>query len=94
MPKVWTTVWSHSLSQHLQGRYGVRNDVRKWKLYYEVESDAETSTRHQKEDIFGKYEDKDYDDSDTDYIDEDDEDQHYSRNKSKYDPWQVFVAGA
>ena len=33
------------------------------------ESDAETSSRHQKEDIFGKYEDKDYrfcDDSDTD----------------------------
>ena len=61
------------------------------------ESDAGTSSRHQKEDIFGKYEDKDYgihDDSDTDYTDEDDEDQHYSRKKSKFDPWQVFVGGA
>ena len=49
------------------------------------ESDAETSRSHQKEDIFGKYTDKDYgihDDSDTDYTDEDDEDQHYSRKKS------------
>ena len=51
------------------------------------ESDAKTSSRHQKKDIFGKYEDSDYsicDDSDTDYIDEDDEDQHYSRKKSKF----------
>ena len=50
------------------------------------ESDAETSNRHQKEDIFGKYEDKEYgicDGSDTDDMDEDDEDQHYSRKKSK-----------
>ena len=42
------------------------------------ESDAETSKSHQKEDIFGKYTDKDYgilDGSDTDYTDEDDEDQ-------------------
>ena len=49
------------------------------------ESDAETSSRHQKEVIFGKYEDKDYgicDGSDTDYIDEDDEDQHYSRKRA------------
>ena len=40
------------------------------------ESDAETSSCHQKEDIFGKYEDKNYgihDDSDTDCTDEDDE---------------------
>ena len=47
--------------------------------------------------IFGKYEDKDYgihDDSDTDYTDEDDEDQHYSRKKSKFDPWTFFVKGA
>ena len=61
------------------------------------ESDAETSRSHQKEDIFGKYEDKDYgiyDDSDTDYTDEDDEDQHYSRKKSKFDPWKNFVNGA
>ena len=46
------------------------------------ESDAETSRSHQKEDIFGKYEDKDYgihDDSDTD---EDDGDQHYSRKRA------------
>ena len=50
------------------------------------ESDAETSRSHQKEDIFGKYTDKDYgirDDSDTDYTDEDDEDQHYSRKKEQ-----------
>ena len=42
------------------------------------ELDARTSSRHQKEDIFGKYEDKDdglCDGSDTDYVDEDDEDQ-------------------
>ena len=61
------------------------------------ESDAETSKSHQKEDIFGKYTDKDYgilDGSDTDYMDEDDEDQRYSRKKSKFDPWQVFVGGA
>ena len=61
------------------------------------ESDTGTSSRHQKEDIFGKCEDKDYGicaDSDTDYIVEDDEDQHYSRKKSKFDPWQVFVGGA
>ena len=61
------------------------------------ESDAGTSRSHQKEDIFGKYEDKYYgirDGSDTDYTDEDDEDQHYSRKKSKFDPWQVFVGGA
>ena len=61
------------------------------------ESDAETSKSHQKEDIFGKYTDKDYgirDGSDTDYTDEDDEDQRYSRKKSKFDPWQVFVGGA
>ena len=61
------------------------------------ESDAGTSRSHQKEDIFGKYEDKDYgipDGSDTDYTDEDDEDQHYSRKKSKFNPWQVFVDGA
>ena len=53
------------------------------------ESDAETSKSHQKEDIFGKYTDKDYgilDGSDTDYTDEDDEDQRYSRKKSKFDP--------
>ena len=61
------------------------------------ESDAGTSRSHQKEDIFGKYDHKDYDirdGSDTDYTDEDDEDQHYSRKKSKFDPWQVFVGGA
>ena len=61
------------------------------------ESDAETSKSHQKEDIFGKYTDKDYgirDGSDTYYTDEDDEDQRYSRKKIKFDPWQVFVGGA
>ena len=61
------------------------------------ESDAETSRSHQKEDIFGKYTDKDYgirDGSDTDYTDEDDEDQHYSRTKSKFDPWTFFINGA
>ena len=61
------------------------------------ESDAGTSRSHQKEDIFGKYTDKDYgiyDDSDTDYTDEDDENQHYSRKKSKFDPWTFFVNGA
>ena len=61
------------------------------------ESDAVTSRSHQKEDIFGNYEDKDYgicDGSITDYTDEDDKDQHYSRRKSKFDPWQVFVGGA
>ena len=45
------------------------------------ESDAETSRSHQKEDIFGKYTDKDYgihDNSSTDCTDEVDEDQHYS----------------
>ena len=50
------------------------------------ESDAETSRSHQKVDIFGKYEDKGYGihgDSDTDYTDEDDEDQHYSRKKEQ-----------
>ena len=50
------------------------------------ESDAETSRSHQKEDIFRKYTDKDYgirDGSDTDYTDEDDEDQHYSRKKEQ-----------
>ena len=61
------------------------------------ESDADTSRSHQKEDIFGKYTDKDYgiyDDSSTDCTDEDDEDQHYSRKKSKFDPWTFFVNGA
>ena len=61
------------------------------------ESDAGTSRSHQKEDIFGKYTDKDYgirDGSDTDYTDEDNEDQQYSRKRSKFDPWQVFVGGA
>ena len=61
------------------------------------ESDAETCSRHQKEDIFGKNEDKDYgihDDSDTDYTDEDDEGQHYTRKKIMFDPWQSFVGGA
>ena len=61
------------------------------------ESDAGTSRSHQKEDIFGKYIDKDYgihDESDTDYTDEDDEDQHYSRKNSKFDPWKTFVGGA
>ena len=61
------------------------------------ESDAGTSRSHRKEDIFGKYTDKDYgirDGSDTDYTDENVEDQHYSRKKSKFDPWQVFVGGA
>ena len=61
------------------------------------ESDAGTSSGHQKEDIFEKYEYKDYgihDESDTDYTDEDDEDQHYSRKKSKYDPWKTFVGEA
>ena len=40
---------------------------------------TDTSSRHQKEDVFGKYKDKDYDicdESDTDYIDKDYEDQH------------------
>ena len=61
------------------------------------ESDAETSSIHQKEDIFGKYKDKDYGicvESDTDYTDENYEDQHYSRKKSKLDPWHFFSAGA
>ena len=61
------------------------------------ESDAETSKSHQKEDIFGKYTDKDYgilDGSDTGCTDEDDEDQRYSRKKSKFDPWTFFVDGA
>ena len=61
------------------------------------ESDAETSRSRQKEGIFGKYEDKDYGihgDSDTDYTDEDDEGQNYSRKKSKFDPWTFFVNGA
>ena len=59
--------------------------------------DARTSRSQQKEDIFGKYEPTDYgirDGSDTDNTDEDDEDKHYSRKKSKFDPWQVFVGGA
>ena len=98
MSKVWTTVSkirqfeTTSDKWYLQWRYGVRNNVRKWRLYY-----AETSKSHQKEDIFGKYTDKDYgtlDGSDTDYTDEDDEDQRYSRKKSKFDPWQVFAGGA
>ena len=49
------------------------------------ESDAGTSRSHQKEDIFGKYTDKDYgirDGSDTNYTDEDDEDQCYSRKRA------------
>ena len=57
-------------------------------------SDAECSSRHQKKDIFGKYEDKDYgicDESDTNYIDEDYEDQHYSRKKSKLDYWHFLL---
>ena len=61
------------------------------------ESDAETSISHQKEDIFGKYTDKDYgihDNSSSDCTDEDDEDQNYSRKKSKFDPWTFFVNGA
>ena len=61
------------------------------------ESNAETSRSNPKEDIFGKYEDTDYgicDDSDTYYIDEDDEDQHYSRKKSDFETWQGLVAGA
>ena len=58
------------------------------------ESDAETSRSHQKEDIFGKYADKDYgihDDSDTNCTDEDDEDQHYTRKKNKFDPWTFLL---
>ena len=58
--------------------------------YYVWSIWSRASSRHQKEAIFGKYEDKDYgicDGSDTDYIDEDNEDQHYSRKKSKFDPW-------
>ena len=46
---------------------------------------AETSRSHHKEDIFGKFDDKDYgiiNDSDTCYIDEDDVDQHYSRKRA------------
>ena len=61
------------------------------------DSDAGTSRSHQKEDIFGKYEDKYYgicDGSNTDFTDEDNEDQHYFRKKSKFDPLQVFVGGA
>ena len=61
------------------------------------ELDAATSRSHQKEDIFGKYTDKDYgirDGRDTDYTDKDDENQHYSRKMSKFDPWHVFVGGA
>ena len=49
------------------------------------ESDSGTSRSHQKEDIFGKFTDKDYgirDGSDTDYTDEDDKDQHYSRKRA------------
>ena len=55
------------------------------------ESDAETSRSHQKEDIFGKYEDKDYGIHDDSGTDEDDEDQHYSRKKSKFDPWTFLL---
>ena len=58
------------------------------------ESDAETSRRHQRADIFGKYEDKYYgihDNNDPDYTNEDDEDQHYSRKKSKFDPWKFLL---
>ena len=50
------------------------------------ESDAKSSRCHQKEDIFGKCEDKDYgifDDSDTEFIDENNEDQHNSRKKEQ-----------
>ena len=43
-----------------------------------------TCRSHQKEDIFGKYKDKEYGinveyDSDTEYDEDDDEDQHYFR---------------
>ena len=58
------------------------------------ESDAGTSRSHQKEDIFGKYEDKDYgicDGSDTDYTDEDDEDQHYSRKRASLNLGKVLL---
>ena len=58
------------------------------------ESDARTSRSHQKEDIFGKYTGKDYgirSGSDTDYTDEDDEDQHYSRKKTKFDLWTFLL---
>ena len=61
------------------------------------DSNAVTSRSHQNEDIFGKYEAKDYGicyGIETDYTDEVDEDQHYSRKKRKFDPWQVFVGGA
>ena len=56
------------------------------------ESDADTSRSHQKEDIFGKYEDKNYgihDDSDTDYTDEDDEDQHYEGHPIKNETFSI-----
>ena len=49
------------------------------------DSDAGTSRSHQKEDIFGKYEAKDYGicyGIDTDYTDDDDEDHHYSRKRA------------
>ena len=50
--------------------------------------------KNQKKDIFGKYQDKDYginDGGDTDlYTDDDDEDQHYSRKKSQFDPWHLL----
>ena len=48
-------------------------------------SDAEISRSHQQEYIFRIYDDKEYginDNSDTDFIDEDDEDQHYSRKRA------------
>ena len=48
-------------------------------------SDAEISRSHQQEDIFRIYDDKEYginDNSDTDFIDEDDEDQHNSRKRA------------
>ena len=59
------------------------------------EPDAETSRGHQKKDILGNIKIKImvlmmvvirliYL-----YTDDDDEDQHYSRKKSKFDPWQV-----
>ena len=46
------------------------------------ESDAGTSRSHQKEDIFGKYTDKDYGIRDGSHTDYTDEDQHYSRKRA------------
>ena len=51
---------SDSLRWHQTSDFCSRNNVKNEDITVSEESDAEISSRHQKEDIFGKYEHKEY----------------------------------